>query len=213
MNQPFYYPVIEHLNWKSFITVVLDAVKTGELTAYDAEIDDEFTTPMSITDVEALLNGVAVQQEQKDLDGNVIGTTTAYEDRFAKTEVKSIRLKEVWYFDKQRSQLQVRILGFCPVWEYTTTDGQFKRRPLFWIYYPESRQVLARAEVFNRKNGAERRTYDDIFWKRMFSSYVYKEDNVYDRKIADYASGMDALLESERIKTEVFEIEQFMWDY
>lgn len=213
MNQPFYYPVKDHLQWKSFITVVLDAVKSGELTAYNAEVDDEFTTPMSITEVETLLNGTAVQVEQKDLDGNVIGTTTAYEERFAKTEVKSVRLKEVWYFDKQRSQLQVRILGFCPVWEYTTAEGQFKRRPLFWIYFPEARQVLAKAEVFNRKNGAERRTYDDIFWKRMFNSYVYKEDNVYDRLISDYASGMDALLESERIKTEVFEIEQYMWDY
>ncbi len=213
MNQPFYYPVKDHLQWKSFITVVLDAVKTGELTAYNAEVDDEFTTPMSIEAVESLLNGVAVNVDRKDLDGNIIGTEVAYEDRFSKTEVKSVRLKEVWYFDKQRSQLQVRILGFCPVWEYTTKDGLFKRTPLFWIYFPEARQVLAKAEVFNRKNGAERRTYDDIFWKRMFNSYVYKEDNVYDRLISDYASGMDALLESERIKTEVFEIEQYMWDY
>ncbi|NPD44445.1 gliding motility protein GldN [Lentimicrobium sp. S6] len=213
INQPFYYPIKDHLQWKSFITVVLDAVRSGELTAYDAEVDDEFTTPMSISKVQEMIDGVAVQVEQRDLDGNIIGTTTAYEDQFSKSEVKKIRLKEVWYFDKQRSQLQVRILGLCPVWEYYTKDNQFKRKPMFWIYFPEARSVLARAEVFNRKNGAERRTYDDIFWKRMFSSYVYKEENVYDRQINQYASGMDALLESERIKNDVFEIEQHMWEY
>ncbi len=213
INQPFYYPIKEHLQWKSFITVILEAIRSGELTAYDAEVDDEFTTPMSISKVEEDLAGVAVQVEQKDIDGNIIGTTTAFEDQFSKAEVKKIRLKEVWYFDKQRSQLQVRILGLCPVWEYYTKDDQFKRKPLFWIYFPEARAVLARAEVFNRKNGAERRTYDDIFWKRMFSSYVYKEENVYDRQINQYAQGMDALLESERIKNDVFEIEQHMWEY
>lgn len=213
INQPFYYPIKDHLQWKSFITVVLDAVRSGELTAYDAEVDDEFTTPMSISKVQEMIDGVAVQVEQRDLDGNITGTTTAYEDQFSKAEVKKIRLKEVWYFDKQRSQLQVRILGLCPVWEYYTKDNQFKRKPMFWIYFPEARAVLARAEVFNRKNGAERRTYDDIFWKRMFSSYVYKEENVYDRQINQYAQGMDALLESERIKNDVFEIEQNMWEY
>jgi len=213
INQPFYYPIKDHLQWKSFITVILEAVYSGELTAYNAEDDDEFTIPMSVSSVQTMLDGVAVQVQQRDLDGNITGTTTAYEDRFEKAEVKKIRLKEVWYFDKQRSQLQVRILGLCPVWEYTTKDGQFKRTPLFWIYFPEARAVLARAEVFNRKNGAERRTYDDIFWKRMFSSYVYKEENVYDRQINQYAQGMDALLESERVKNDVFEIEQNMWEY
>ena len=60
--------------------------------------------------------------------------------------------------------------------------------PLFWIYYPEARPILAKAEVFNFKNGAERLSYDDVFWKRLFASYVYKEENVFDRKITDYAT-------------------------
>ena len=61
--------------------------------------------------------------------------------------------------------------------------------PLFWVYYPEARPILAKAEVFNFKNGAERRSYDDIFWKRLFASYVYKEENVFDRKITGLRSG------------------------
>ncbi|MBK7184049.1 MAG: hypothetical protein IPH89_14660 [Bacteroidetes bacterium] len=72
--------------------------------------------------------------------------------------------------------------------------------PLFWIYFPEARPVFANQEVYMRHNDAERRTLEDIFWKRMFSSYVRKETNVYDRVISEYKSGLDALLESERVK-------------
>lgn len=214
INQPFYYPLKEHVRWKNFITIIMEAVKSGELTAYDAEKGDEFTTPMSISQVEKNLQGTERIQQQIDEDGNFVGDTTITTGGFVSSEVKRLQIKEVWYFDKQRSQLQVRILGLCPIWDYVDPESQqILPRPMFWIYFPEARSVLARAEVFNRKNGAERRTYDDIFWKRMFSSYIYKEENVYDREISQYALGMDALLESERIKNEVFEIEQNMWEY
>jgi len=214
INQPFYYPLKDHLRWKSFITVIMDAVKAGELTAYDAEKDDEFTTPMSISQVDALMHGTEKTEAIYDVDGNYIKDSTIFVGNFDKAEVKKLRIKEVWYFDKQRSQMQVRILGLCPVWEYfDQSTQQPMKRPLFWIYFPEARSVLAKAEVFNVKNGAERRTYDDIFWKRMFSSYIYKEENVYDRQIDQYATGMDALLESERIKNDLFDMEQGMWEY
>jgi len=218
INQPFYYPLKDHLQWKSLITVILDAVRAGELTAYsafhDGVLDDEFTTPMSVLEVEELIGGTEKVQEQYDIDGNFIGNKTIREGQMSKAEIKKMRIKEVWYFDKQRSQMQVRILGLCPVWERIDPETQQPQKtPLFWIYFPEARPILAKAEVFNRKNDAQRRTYDDIFWKRMFSSYIYKEENVYDRMISEYAVGMDALIESERIKNELFELESYMWEY
>ena len=73
--------------------------------------------------------------------------------------------------------------------------------------------MLAQAIVFNRHNSAERRTYDEIFWKRKFGSYIYKEENVHDRVVQDYASGMDALLEAERIKSELAEFEHSLWEF
>ena len=63
----------------------------------------------------------------------------------------------------------------------------------------QKNKVLANAEVFNRQNDAERRTFDEIFHKRMFNSYIYKESNVYDRTIAEYkTTGMGQLLESDK---------------
>ena len=110
--------------------------------------------------------------------------------------------------------LEVRIIGICPIIDQFDVKGDFKGyKPLFWIYFPEARPILAKNDVFNRFNGAARLTYDDFFWKRMFSSYIYKEDNVYDRNINEYAVGIDAILESERIKNDLFTFEQQLWEY
>ena len=73
--------------------------------------------------------------------------------------------------------------------------------------------MLANAEAFNRENDTERRTFDDVFHKRMFNSYIIKESNVYNRRIEDYKTGLDALLEAERIKSEIVNLEHDMWEY
>jgi hypothetical protein len=46
----------------------------------------------------------------------------------------------------------------------------------------------------------------------MFGSYIYKETNVFDRIIDEYAQGIDALMESERIKEEIFLLEHDLWE-
>jgi gliding motility associated protien GldN len=136
---------------------------------------------------------------------------------FNRNTVKKWRVKEEWFFDKQRSIMDVRIIGLAPLQEgkdesTEKPDGSFN--PLFWVYFPEAREILINAEVFNLvKNNAERRTYDDIFWKRMFGSTIVKESSVMDRKINEYMVGLDALLEADRIKTEIFNIEHDLWEY
>jgi hypothetical protein len=84
---------------------------------------------------------------------------------------------------------------------------------MYWIYFPEVRSILARQETVNRWNDAERRTYDDLFLKRFFSSYVYKESNVYNRKISEYKVGLDALLEAKDIHNQIDNFEQDLWEY
>ena len=123
-------------------------------------------------------------------------------------------MKEDWFLDKQRSVLDVRLLGLCPLKEKVSESGEvLGYSPLFWIYFPEARPIFANAEVYNPKNDAERRTLEDIFWKRMFQSYVHKESNVYDRFINSYQTGLDILLESDRIKGDIFNIEHDLWHF
>ena len=84
---------------------------------------------------------------------------------------------------------------------------------MFYIYFPACRPYFAKHEVYNTKNDSERRTFEDIFWKRQFASTVTKETNVYDRSIENYSKGIDALLESDRIKGDIFRWEHDLWHF
>jgi gliding motility associated protien GldN len=211
MNQPFYYPVIPHNNWRNFITVIMDALREGSITAYDISSTDEFLVPLTYQEIVSRQIDTAHKTLTRPYPPYDQYDTVIYSE-FDPGKVTRIRIKEDWYFDKERSQMLVRILGICPVMIKERNDEEFSE-PLFWIYFPEARPVLAKAEVFNRFNDAARRSYDEIFMKRFFSSYVYKEQNVYDRRISEYAQGLDALLEAERIKQELLDFEQSLWEY
>lgn len=213
MNHAFYYPVTPHNDWKNFITVVLDGLRENKFTAYDVRNNptDEFLSPLTYNQI--------IERETNSVVRTLKRSYPPYDEydtvivtQFDETRVMRLRVKEDWYFDKQRSQLMVRIIALCPVLMVEREDQEITK-PLFWFSYQQARDVLAKSMVFNRNNSAERRTYDEVFWKRMFDSYVYKEENVYDRNIGAYAAGIDALLESERVKKEIMNFEEQLWEY
>ena len=213
INQPLYFPIDRIKDRRSLTQVIMEAVREGSLTAYSAS-DDEFTltlTKAEIDKIGAKTDTMYVENPDPpyDLQMKIVV------NEFDPGTVKEYRIKEDWFFDKQRSVQDVRIIGICPVADnIDPVTGEIRgSTPLFWIYFPEARNIFASAEVFNRSNDAERRTLEDVFWKRMFGSYVYKEQNVYDRRIADYKQGIHALLEAERVKDDLFILEHDLWEY
>jgi gliding motility associated protien GldN len=215
-NQVFYYPEEPAQGRKNLFDYIKQAIlEDGTLTAYDTgtavDPDDEFTMSLTPEDV---LGKMVTQSEVDEYDefGDVIGTKTVY-DTVRATQVKFYEIKEEWFFERQKSQMEVRIIGIKPVIEKEGPDGEPTMEDLFWIYFPEARFVFANSEVFNRINDAERRTYEDIFWKRQFESTVIKESNVYDRQIRDYKTGLDALLEAEIIEEKIFNFEHDLWHF
>ncbi len=210
-NQKFYFPIDPQQNWKSFIVIVLDALKEGELTAYDISNTDELLIPLTYNEIIARETFEDHRVMRRPYPPYEEFDTVIY-TQFQPTQVMRVRIKEDWYFDRQRSQMMVRIQALCPVM-IKERNGEEVTSPLFWISYPEARKVFARSMVFNEYNSAMRLSYDEIFWKRLFDSYIYKEQNVYDRRINQYATGVDALLESERIKREMQRYEEDLWEY
>ncbi|MCY4781029.1 gliding motility protein GldN [Sphingobacterium sp. UT-1RO-CII-1] len=92
--------------------------------------------------------------------------------------------------------------------------SQIDPTPAFWIYFPEARHIFVNREVVNRNNDATGLSYDDVFIKRMFSSYIVKESNPEDLRIKDYVEdGLARLFESERIKKSLMDYEQDLWSY
>ena len=212
INLPFYYPTNEQKGRQSLMQIIYNAINENRITAYSG-VDEEFQTRMTATELSRTLN----QEDTVRLTRNYEPYEeydTVISQPFNTADVYLIRVKEDWFFDKQRSVMDVRIIGLCPVKEEYDENGEPKGyRVLFWVYFPECRKLFANNEVYNRWNDAERRTYEDVFFKRMFGSYIYKESNVYDRKILQFAKGMDGLLEAERIKQELFEKEHDLWEY
>lgn len=217
INQPFYFPESPQNQWKSFFQILIDGIKEGTITAYsaDAPLADQFAMPVTYS--ELMKSGLAYTSKvrlARNDDPTDMYDSTIYK-QFESGDIRSLRIKEDWYFDKQRSVLEVRILGICPIVQARDDSGNVKdNRPLFWVYFPECRPLFAKNEQFNLRNGvAGRLTYDDVFMKRIFSSYITKEENVYNRRINEYSSGLDALLESDRVKNKILEFESSLWEY
>ncbi len=216
INHPYYYPVDPIEDRSNLFDVIRDGLLIeGSLVAYSTGAigdEDEFTIPLSPDSIRSILNPI----ERTD-DWDEFGEKIGFKEIITPIESDKItryRLKEDWIWDRQRSERYVRIIGIAPMIEDYDNDGEsIGFAPLFWLYYPECRYVFANADVFNLFNDAQRRTYEDLFQKRYFSSYIVKEANVYDRSIVEFARGMDALAESERIKEELFNLEHDLWHY
>ena len=52
LNHPFYYPETPQKSWKNFMTVIMDAVREGTITAYDPTRDDQFLVPLTYQEIE-----------------------------------------------------------------------------------------------------------------------------------------------------------------
>ncbi|CAN5321411.1 gliding motility protein GldN [soil metagenome] len=213
INQPYYYPQEPHNGLRSLFDVIKCGVMNGCVAAFDnPAMDDEFKFKMSPMQIENLL----IQYDTVDVEDPFNPGT--YTRQVNKTEITSSDVlaywvKEDWFFDKQRSVMDVRILGLCPMATKTdpTTGEVVGYRPLFWVYFPQLRPLLVRQRVFLGNNFSMPTTYDDLFQERYFSSYIHKESNVYDRTINSYYSGLDVLLEGERIKESISNFESDLW--
>jgi len=206
LNLPFQYPEMP------FFSIISDAATSGEIKVFQDEKFKEMLTPdevlakLIVMDTSLVIDPETYEEEVK-----VTSNPVNPED------IKRWRVKEIWYFDEETSTMKVRILGFAPYKDvYDDDTGLFLYEiPLFWVYYPEVRDELARHRVFNDFNDASPMTWYDLFEQRRFSSYIYKASNVLDLRLKDIyeESGVDRLLESDKIKREIFNWEHDLWSY
>ena len=207
INQVFYYPVNPTEDWKNLVTVLYDGIQSGDITAYRVENNiDDMVAPLTRDDFEKASSKIG-DPPVIWKDGEEVPNEVSFKDRML--NVTRLRIKEDWYFDKKLSQFLVRIIAISPI--IVEEDGL--SQPCWIPYDNQTRTVLAQSFAFNRNNAAARLTYDEILQKRIFDSYIVKEENVYDRYINSYAFNIDALYESERIKNEMFDFEQSLWEY
>lgn len=214
INHPLYYPITPIQDRKSMYDVLKEGVLEGTITAY-SDADDEFTVQLTKAEAKDKMGRWKETKQYDDFGEEILGAADSTYEEFGSIDILEYRLKEDWFFDRERSIMDVRIIGLAPVRDNIDVEsGESKGKVLmFWIYFPEARYVFANYDVFNRQNEAEKRTYEDIFWKRLFNSYIYKRSNVYDRNNREYLKGLDLILESDNIKEDMFNLEHDMWHF
>lgn len=205
MNLTFRYPV------EPFFGILKKGIEDGEIIAYSAE-DDKFTNRLRTDELALQFYTKDTVEVIDPITGELSNETVQQE--INPLDIKRYRIKEIWFFDTNRSEMRVRILGIAPIYEEYDKNGNFLYEyPLFWVYYPNCREYLAKHRVMNEWNEVNAMSWEDLFEMRFFASYVTKEANIQDRRLQDIYSGRDMLLEGEKIKLEILNYEQDLWSY
>jgi len=212
INRSFTYP------GAPFFTILMNGVNDGDISAYG---DEKFTKLMGVEELQEVLFQVdtvaVVNPDTYETELQVVTNDIDVAD------IQRFRLKEIWFFDEESSKFMVRIMGIAPVIDkYDDNTGEFLyEQPLFYIHYPTSREFLARHKAYISGNDANPLSWEDLLEMRIFSSYITKESNVDDIRLVDVPSlagtdlnsGVQRLLESEKIKEELFNFEHDLWSY
>lgn len=223
INFPYYYPIdttsIESSRLSLYNTLQ-KALKQNKFKTYE---DSYFTSEKTLEDINENLKADCVN--------------LGYEMEVKAQDIKSFMIKGMYYFDKRQGEMKYRLLAVAPLVEKdakTMCSIQEAREaseqngqkyiepeaeepiPLYWVFYPEIRQVMYDAKVFNPNNSSQPISYDHLLNARRFSSTIVKEENMYgNRKITDYIRGnsLFQLLEADRIKENIRNREMDMWNY
>ncbi|GLB47727.1 type IX secretion system ring subunit PorN/GldN [Neptunitalea lumnitzerae] len=223
VNFPLYYPTDTMrigTNRRALFSVLVNGFKEGKLDVYD---DSYFTTKLED------YNEVEYRLKKKDtLDvafdfmnanpGEPLPEGYVVETNVKPSDIQGYKIMGVWYFDKKQGELKYRLKGICPVSRdvnfLDAEDGTFVE--LFWVWYPTARQIMYDSKAFNERNSATPISFDHLLNSRRFNATIYKVENVYgDREIEEYIqdNALFQLLESDRIKEQIRDMEQDMWTY
>ena len=208
VNFPLYYPVEPQIgsDRRSLFDVLISNVKNGNIDIYD---DDYFIDKTSLSESTSFKyideEAYKAELDQTGIDDPTLIDTYTLES----ADIEQWKIRGLWYIDKRLGELKYRIIAICPVGieaRAQALGNNDKPVDLFWVYYPDAREVLHQAKVFNKENTSRPISFDHLLHSRRFSSVIYKEENVYgDREVNDYISegAFMQLLESDRIKEKI----------
>lgn len=221
INFPLYYPIDTNQigsTRRALYDVLVSNIRNGKISEVYA--DSYFREKRQLSDIGAALSKVDTTDlgiEQYNA-GETIDPQFINRRDISAADIMQYRIRGLWYFDKRQAELKYRLIGIAPV----APDVNFidSDEPalveLFWVWFPDARQVLHDNFVFNQRNTSQPITFDHLLNSRRFNAVIYAEDNIHgDRSVNDYISenAFMQLMESERIKESIRNFEQDMWNY
>ena len=221
-NQFFYFPNDEYINFgkKSLAYILWDAMAANEIPIYE---DDDLLVPIdNLVFVERYTRADTLLLEiGYDEDDNEIYQTVIRPKYFDGSEIFNYSLREVWFIGRQDTRQDSRRIALAPVKETyrELPNGEvipLGNLPLFWVPMQNMlvRSLLVRYQAYiDATNMVRQPSWDWVFLNQHYEAYITRESNDYNRKISDYLTGEDAILESYYIEAKIFDIEDAMWEY
>jgi len=210
-NLAFRYPGDELSGGGMFVEILINAIKTGKVQAFN---EQDFTTTLS---KEQMLDKLEGKIDTIEIEDPITQekSTKLVRSGVNLESITKFRIKEDWIFDRNLGRMVVRILGIAPMLDEYTKENVYKYTyPLCWIYYPNLREILAQYEVFNPENDVARINWDTYFENRFFSSYIIKVSNAYNSSFSEMNyTPMEQLYEAEKTTEMIFNKEHDMWVY
>ena len=210
INLPYYFPIDTtsiSSDRRSLFDTLIKGIRQGKIK--EAYTDSFFTSKITQDEIDTRLVNI------RDENGYVDTFNLQTED------VAGYMLKGMWYFDKRQGEMKYRLLALAPMGKDVQTLGvenieDDNLYELFWIFFPDARQVLHESKVFNPMNASQPISYDHLLNARRFNSVIVREENIYgNRAIEDYIRGnsLFQLLEANKIKEDIRNREIDMWNY
>lgn len=223
VNFPLYYPVDTNnigKDRRSLFDVLWKSVREGEIEAYADSYFTAVRTREQINSAMSKVDTLDIGYQQFNADGFVDPEYIIKRD-IASYDISAYFIKGLWYFDKRQGELKYRLLAIAPAApdvNFIDSDDEANKEPiaLFWVFYPDAREILHTAKAFNNENSAMPFSFDHLLNSRRFNGYIYAEENVYgDRTVERYIpdNALMQLMESDRIKDKIRNFELDMWSY
>jgi gliding motility associated protien GldN len=211
-NAPLYYPVQETNGMKNLFTTLFQLVSEGKIDVYKYLADGESFETDNLLSFKDMLDNVSIFYEEVPAGGGQPARFVINESDIPSREVRSLLVKEAWYFDQNNSIYDVKTLAICPI-AFIFSDIGEQRQPMFWAKYEDVRPYVKNNYIMTSNlNNAKTFTIDDYFRRRMFEGEIVKTENLMNLALREYCPTPDSMLaEQQRIELQLKSFNDSLW--
>ena len=211
-NAALYYPVRELNGMKNLFTNLFQLASEGKIKMYKYLMDYESFEEDNILPFKDLLDNFEIFYEEIPAGGGRPARYVINASDVPSQEVKSLFVKEAWYFDQNNSIYDVKILAICPI-AFMITDIGDQRQPMFWAKYEDVRPYVKNNYIMTSNiNNAKTFTVDDFFRRRMYDGEIIMTENMMNLAMQQLYPDPDTLkIEQKRIEDQLVAFNDSLW--
>ena len=211
-NAALYYPVRELNGMKNLFTNLFQLASESKIKMYKYQMDYESFEEDNILPFKDLLDNFEIYYEEIPAGGGRPARYVINASDIPSQEVKSLFIKEAWYFDQNNSIYDVKILAMCPI-AYVITEMGDQYQPMFWVKYEDVRPYVKNNLIMTSNiNNAKTFTIDDFFRRRLYDGDIIMTENMMNLSMMQLYPDPDTLkIEQQRIEDQLTAFNDSLW--